>query len=175
VAIASINAFHIVGGLFALWAVTVTFLGLSREGFPRTRAQTYAVGAISLLLAAGSITSAVVVGILESDEHESEAAPPPSGGAGERLSLSADSGGQLRFDKKSLSARPGTVTVAMRNPSQIEHDVAIEGGGVDEKGKVVKGGDTSAVRASLKPGTYTFYCSVDQHRQAGMRGTLTVK
>ena len=31
-AIASINAFHIVGGLFALWAVTVTFLGLSREG-----------------------------------------------------------------------------------------------------------------------------------------------
>ena len=173
--IASINAFHVVGVLFALWALTVTFLGVTHEGFPRAGAQTVGVAAISVLLAAGAITSAIVVGILESDEHESEAAPPRSGGAGERLSLSADPSGQTRFDKKSLSARAGTVTIAMRNPSQVPHDVAIEGSGVDEKGKVVQGGNTSTVRAALKPGKYTFYCSVDQHRQAGMRGTLTVK
>jgi uncharacterized cupredoxin-like copper-binding protein len=31
------------------------------------------------------------------------------------------------------------------------------------------------VSAQLKPGNYTFYCSVPGHRQAGMQGTLTVK
>ena len=63
----------------------------------------------------------------------------------------------------------------MKNPSALPHDVAIEGNGVDVKGKTVTQGGTSTVSATLKAGTYTFYCSVDSHRQAGMEGTLTVR
>jgi plastocyanin len=95
------------------------------------------------------------------------------GGGGEALTLAADKS-QLKFDKSSLSAKAGKVTITMTNPSPLQHDVAIEGGGVEEKGDTVGQGGKSTVSADLKPGTYTFYCSVDGHKAAGMKGTLTV-
>jgi plastocyanin len=98
----------------------------------------------------------------------------PGGGGGETLSLQADPS-QLKFDKTALSAKAGKVTIVMKNPSQLQHDVAIEGNGVNAVGKAVGNGGTSTATASLKAGTYTFFCSVDGHRQAGMEGTLTVK
>ncbi|HWQ24947.1 MAG TPA: plastocyanin/azurin family copper-binding protein [Gaiellaceae bacterium] len=102
----------------------------------------------------------------------SEAAPAP-GGAG-TLELSADPSGALAFDTRTLRAEAGKVTIAMRNPSPLPHNVAIKGNGVDVVGKVVLQGGTSIVTAELRPGTYTFYCSVPGHEEAGMKGTLTV-
>ena len=63
----------------------------------------------------------------------------------------------------------------MTNPSSMPHDIALEGNGVDVVGKVVTDGGVSTVSANLQPGTYTFFCSVDSHEDAGMKGTLTVK
>jgi uncharacterized cupredoxin-like copper-binding protein len=100
-----------------------------------------------------------------------------SGGAagGEDLKLSADPTGQLKFDKTTLDAKAGKVTITMDNPAPVPHAIAIEGNGVDMDGKTVTKGGTSTVSADLKPGTYTFYCPVPGHEQAGMKGTLTVK
>ena len=105
------------------------------------------------------------------------ASTTPAAGAsgGKTLNLEADPNGALSFNKKSLAAKAGTVKIVMKNPSSLQHDVAITGNGVDEKGPTVSSGGTSTVSADLKPGKYTFYCSVDSHRQAGMEGTLTVK
>jgi len=97
-----------------------------------------------------------------------------SGAASSILSLQANAS-QLKFDKSTLSAKPGKVKIEMKNPSALQHNVALEGNGVGVAGKVVGQGGTSKVTATLKAGTYTFYCSVDSHRQAGMEGTLTVK
>jgi uncharacterized cupredoxin-like copper-binding protein len=61
----------------------------------------------------------------------------------------------------------------MTNPSPLQHDIAIKGG-VNAKGEVVGQGGKSVVTADLKPGKYTFYCSVDSHESAGMNGELDV-
>ena len=99
----------------------------------------------------------------------------PSVGGGQRLSLTAGPGSKLSFDKKTLQAKAGKVTIVMANPSDLSHSVAIEGNGVSAAGEVVGPGGTSTASANLKPGTYTFFCTVPGHRQAGMQGTLTVK
>jgi plastocyanin len=94
-------------------------------------------------------------------------------GVATTLKLAADKSA-LKFDKTSLTAPAGKVTIVMTNPSMIGHNVSIEGGGLDAAGQIVGHGGTSTVTANLKPGTYTFFCAVDGHRQAGMQGTLTI-
>jgi plastocyanin len=112
-------------------------------------------------------------GAAEPATTQSDAAPAESGA----LTLSASEQGGLKFDKNELTATAGEVTITMTNPdeAQMPHNVAVEGDGVDERGEVVQPGGTSEVTADLQAGTYTFYCSVGQHRQAGMEGTLTVE
>jgi plastocyanin len=97
------------------------------------------------------------------------------GGKSTNLTLAADSGGQLKFDKTTLSAKAGNVTITMDNPSPVQHAIGVKGSGVDKDGKPVGMGGKSTVTVALKPGTYTFYCPVDGHEAAGMKGTLTVK
>ena len=68
------NAFHVCGGIFAIWAVTVFFLGVTREDFPKTEGATRLVGAISVVLALLAIGSAIYTGATEEEEHEEEGA-----------------------------------------------------------------------------------------------------
>jgi len=99
-----------------------------------------------------------------------------SGGTGSVLAIDATESGGLGFSKRALTARAGTVTIRLSNGSEdsLPHAIAIEGNGVDKDGETVDPGGTSTVTVDLKPGRYTFYCPVDGHEDAGMKGTLTV-
>ena len=133
------------------------------------------------------VAAVIVLVIAESGGSYSSNASSSSGsaatgaqptGEGEVVKLSADPAGQLRFTASHLTvAKPGKVTLVMANPSSagMDHAIAIEGGGVDSDGPTVGPGSTSKVTVSLKKGTYTYYCPVPGHKQAGMTGTLTVK
>jgi plastocyanin len=105
------------------------------------------------------------------------AAPASSSGASDALALKAQESNGLSFDKKTLTAKAGKVTITMDNPSgdSQPHAISIDGNGVDASGQIAQPGGSSKVTATLKPGTYTFYCPVGSHRQAGMEGTLTVQ
>jgi uncharacterized cupredoxin-like copper-binding protein len=93
---------------------------------------------------------------------------------GQAVKLSADPSGALKFNTTTLSAKAGTVTITMNNPSSLQHGIAVEGNGVNQDGKIVGQGGTSVLAVQLKAGKYTFFCPVPGHRQAGMQGTLTV-
>jgi plastocyanin len=87
------------------------------------------------------------------------------------LTIDADPNGQLAYVTNRAQAKPGEITVKMGNRSGTPHDIVIDGKG---KGEVVENG-TSEFEANFQAGNYTYYCSVQGHRQAGMQGRLTVK
>lgn len=107
-------------------------------------------------------------------ETEAQDTGGGGGGAAQTLKISADPGGALKFDKTSLTAKAGKVTIEMDNPSDLPHAVELEGNGVEVAGDTVTKGGVSKATADLKPGDYEFYCPVGNHKDAGMEGTLTV-
>jgi plastocyanin len=130
-----------------------------------------------LLAVALLVLALAVAGCGGDDDDGDEASPPPppaaTGGDGEATTLEnpADASGQLAFEKDTLTAPAGEITLVMENPAALDHNIAIEGEG---EGEVVGQGGTSRVTATLEPGEYTFYCSVPGHQAGGMEGTLTV-
>lgn len=95
---------------------------------------------------------------------------------GGRLEIDADPNGQLAYAVSSATAPAGALEIDSRNASGTPHDIALEEGGRQlGKGEVVSNGGVSSVSVSLRPGRYTFYCSVPGHREGGMEGTLTVR
>jgi plastocyanin len=90
------------------------------------------------------------------------------------LALAASPEGQLSYNTKQLSAKAGPVTITMANMSPVEHNVTVAQGSTVLGATPTFQGGSRSLSLKLKPGTYTFYCSVPGHRQAGMEGTLTV-
>jgi plastocyanin len=172
--------FYVIGAITAIWAVVLAALGITRPSFPGESGGATIVMAISGVLVAGSIGSAVIGGALEEEEHgeeaeAAEAGAPAEAAAAEEIGLSTATGTELAFDTDALEAAAGNVTLVLENVATIEHNVALEGDGVSEEGEVVGEGETSTVTAEVKPGEYDFYCSVPGHREGGMEGTLTVE
>jgi plastocyanin len=102
------------------------------------------------------------------------ASSPAAGAATGVLKLAANPSGQLSYDTKQLSAKAGKVTIDLTNASSLEHNLTIAQGSTILGATPTFTGGSRTLTVSLKPGTYTFYCSVPGHRQAGMEGTLNV-
>jgi uncharacterized cupredoxin-like copper-binding protein len=93
------------------------------------------------------------------------------GGEATTLELAADPGGELAFDKDSLTAPAGAIAIELTNDASIPHNVSVEG----QTSETISGGDTTALELDLEAGEYDFICAVPGHAEAGMRGTLTVE
>jgi plastocyanin len=195
---------YIAGGLLVAWAFTVSVgLGLRRPAFPGSLAGQRAVMGISAILVLATLSAAVLTSGTPADSGTREppvtlepapaplptpaaasaastaGAPAPAGAPASAspagaLQLAANPTGELRYNTKTLSAKAGTVTIVMANMSPIEHNVTIAQGSKVLGATPTFTGGTRTLSLKLKPGRYTFYCSVPGHRQAGMEGTLNV-
>jgi plastocyanin len=89
-------------------------------------------------------------------------------------------GPSATIEAKDLSLTPRAIslpashgaTIVLRNDGRLVHNLTIDALGI----QVVASPGTTAevIVPPIPPGTYTFYCSVSGHREAGMEGTLTV-
>jgi len=75
------------------------------------------------------------------------------------------------FDPATLSVPADEeVTIEVVNAGTVEHDFSLDEAGV----KILAAAtETASGSFTVAAGTYTFYCSVPGHREAGMEGSLT--
>ena len=139
-----------------------------------------------LAVAAMAALGLAACGSSSNDNSTTAASTPPAttpagggggaGGGASTVDISTPSGTDLAFEQKDVNAKSGNVTVSFDNKQATPHDVVIEDSSGQELAKTdLISSQTSTTTANLQPGTYTFFCDVPGHREAGMEGTLTVK
>lgn len=84
-------------------------------------------------------------------------------------------GSEYSFNPKSIDLKAGeTVSIKYKNVGNLPHDFVITG--LAAKTNVLQAGQEQTITVTAaQAGTYTFYCSVGNHKQLGMEGTVTVK
>jgi uncharacterized cupredoxin-like copper-binding protein len=82
----------------------------------------------------------------------------------------------INFPQKDFTAKAGTVTfVYIDQPGVTKHTLSVEG--IDKSKfylEINGAGDKAVGSVQLAAGTYTIFCDVPGHRQAGMEAHVTV-
>ena len=81
---------------------------------------------------------------------------------------------QFAETEKSVEAVDGAFDVEITCDGAAAHNVIFEG--VDDDAIIAEceGESSGTGTVELEAGTYTYYCNIAGHREAGMEGTLTV-
>jgi plastocyanin len=73
-------------------------------------------------------------------------------------------------------ARPGTVTIRLRNEGDLAHNLRVLRGGEEIGGTPsFPSGGTRTAKLRLARGKYEYLCTVGDHAELGMTGTLEVE
>ena len=178
--------FFVIGIVLVIGALAVSFFGVRNEDtFPPNRAVLVGVTLVFAAIVGTTMAFAVVKSVDEQDKRNDELAKQeqeaqqeagvPEGG-GQTLAVSSPADGSLVFQPDGLNAKPGGLTLEYDNPSPVPHSIALatSNGDVLDETDPFSDGKQSLDISDLKPGKYTYYCTVPGHREAGMEGSLTV-
>jgi uncharacterized cupredoxin-like copper-binding protein len=115
--------------------------------------------------------SVAVLGACGGDGGSDTAYKQPTGPAVDTLKVQS---GNVYFKPTKLDSKPGVVQIDLHNQESGVHDLVIRdiaGFQLEVSGE----GDNSSGKVALKANkTYEFYCTIPGHKEAGMRGTITV-
>jgi len=95
----------------------------------------------------------------------------PKGPAVASIAIEA---GNFYFKPNQIDAQAGINEIKLTSAGGL-HDLVFSGKLPGFQLEVSGSGDSDELKADLKPGKYTFYCSIPGHRAQGMEGTITVK
>jgi plastocyanin len=126
------------------------------------------VAVLALVVLAGVLFAACGGG---GDGGGGSAYQEPKGPATETFDIEA---GNFYFKPDTITAKPGIAEIKLTAKTGI-HDFVFDGAYSGFMLEADSGGASESKKIDLKPGKYTFYCSITGHRAAGMEGTLTVK
>lgn len=81
----------------------------------------------------------------------------------------------FRFELDRTQVSAGTVTFTVTNRDDTRHNFGLSGNGVERATSLLAPGQSETLTIDLKPGAYTYICTVPGHSSGGMRGTITVE
>jgi plastocyanin len=138
-------------------------------------AGTLALGVAACGGSSSSSSTAAATSSTAAASSTSSAASAPSSAGSSKIAIAANPKGALMFDKTSLTAKAGKVTFTFTNQAPEGHNFTIDTPGGKAVGATPTfNGGSKTLSVTLKPGKYTFLCTVPGHAMGGMKGTLTV-
>jgi uncharacterized cupredoxin-like copper-binding protein len=183
---ARMSAYYVIAIVVVVGAVVLSAIGLTREDFPPNPRVGRAVMAGTLVAVVAGVIA--LLATTEREHPREEAAHAAAEQAAEEKQAggaSQEEGGGTTVraleDEFSIELQggnrlaPDRYTFRVVNEGQIEHDLAAEGEGLEEKTPLIGPGEEAALEVDLKPGTYRFYCTVPGHAESGMETDVTVR
>jgi plastocyanin len=112
----------------------------------------------------------LVAGCGGDDDEPGRTATVPASG---QVEVVAD---EYSFDPETLVATAGEITIALRNDGALAHNLRVLRGGEEIGGTpTFQGGETRSGSVAVEPGEYELVCTVGNHADLGMTGTLEVR
>ena len=126
-----------------------------------------------VLVAALAMALAACGGGGDTDDTAADNGDAPAAAAGAATFVGNEA---LQWSSAPESAElvDGELEVTIECEGAVPHNIIFEGAMDDAVIAECEGNDTATGTLTAEPGTYTYYCSIPGHREAGMEGEITL-
>ncbi len=158
----------VVALIFVVFALLSSFVG------PRWRPDFPGKGGLRIFIVISFLLFAAMLGavaVFGAEKTEKVAEAQAVVAAGKPVAVTEN---EFHVILASKTLPAGTYTFVVKNAGKIQHDLAVQGGAVNQKTLLINPGSTAKLTVKLGAGTYTLYCTVPGHKAAGMVAKLTV-